>query len=162
MFGLAMPRRTPLVPWAALALALLVPAVAGARDWRAGPLTLGDPWARPALAGRNGAGYLSIANAGKAADTLTGAASPAAAKVTLHEMRMTGAVMSMRPVASLPIPAGGHVALAPGGYHLMLEGLKRELKAGQRVPVTLTFARAGKVAVELEVRAPAPAHSGHM
>ncbi len=119
-------------------------------------------WTRPAAAGLNAAGYLTIANKGAQADRLLGAASPVAATVTLHESRSVGGMMTMRPVAALAIPPGGSVALAPGRYHLMLEGLKRPLVSGQRAPLTLTFAHAGPVKIELEVRdgPPAPPMAG--
>jgi copper(I)-binding protein len=125
-----------------------------------GALRISHPWAKPAMAGRAGACYLTITNTGKAPAMLARAASPAAARVTIHEMRMEGAVMRMRTLASLTIAPGATVTLAPGGYHLMLEGLKRELKPGDRVPLTLTFARGGQVTVDLVVESPAPA-SGH-
>jgi copper(I)-binding protein len=59
------------------------------------------------------------------------------------------------------IPAGATVTLAPGGYHLMLVGLKAPFKAGTRVPVTLVFEKAGSIDVEMDVQAmgsTAPAH----
>ena len=61
----------------------------------------------------------------------------------------------------LDIPAGATVTLAPGGYHLMLVGLKAPFKAGTRVPVTLVFEKAGSIDVEMDVQAmgsTAPAH----
>ena len=58
---------------------------------------------------------------------------------------MAGAVMSMRKEDRVPVPAGGQAAFAPGGYHLMLIGLTRTLKAGDKVPATLTFASGAKV-----------------
>ncbi len=47
------------------------------------------------------------------------------------------------------IPAGGKISLAPGGLHLMLFGPKAAVKSGERIPLTLTFAKAGKVNVQL-------------
>jgi copper(I)-binding protein len=61
-------------------------------------------------------------------------------------------VMTMRPVeGGLVIAPGQTVALAPGGYHLMLMGLKEPLQQGRPVGVTLEFEKAGKVAVDLDV-----------
>jgi hypothetical protein len=68
---------------------------------------------------------------------------------------MSNGVMTMRPVRTLRIPARSAVALAPGGLHLMMTGLKRPLRAGDRFPVTLIFARAGKHVVEFLV-SPSP------
>ncbi|MCX8135061.1 MAG: copper chaperone PCu(A)C, partial [Roseococcus sp.] len=61
----------------------------------------------------------------------------------------------------------GSVSLQPGGLHLMLIGLTQPLVAGQSVPVTLRFERAGEVTIQLAVQAagarqPGPAHGqGH-
>ncbi len=76
--------------------------------------------------------------------------------VSLHQTQTVGGVTSMRPVDGIPIRAGQTVVLAPGGFHLMLEGLRRPLKVGDRVPVALTFAKSGIVRAELVVRATAP------
>jgi copper(I)-binding protein len=60
--------------------------------------------------------------------------------------------MKMRELpGGLPVEAGKTVALAPGGYHLMMMDLKGPLKKGDKVPVTLTFEKAGKVDVTLDV-----------
>jgi periplasmic copper chaperone A len=140
------PRRAALA--AGVALALAGAAGAGA----AGPLTFAGAWTRPAAAGQTGAGYLSIANNGRTSDRLIAASSPAAAKVSIHQSLMVGSLATMRTLPSLAIPAGGAAVFRPGGLHLMLEGLKRPLKAGQRLAVTLVFARAGRRAVTLQVR----------
>jgi len=115
-------------------------------------------WARPAAQGGNGAGYAAITNTGPAADTLIAVSSPVAARVEIHgTMVMNGqAMMHPRP-GGLPIPAGSTVALKPGGWHIMLMGLKQPLKAGDHYPATLTFKKAGKVTVQFSVQSTAPA-----
>lgn len=60
--------------------------------------------------------------------------------------------MSMRPVKDVPVPAGETVNLEPGGIHIMLMDLKRPLKAGEAVPLTLSFAKAGEIKVDATVR----------
>lgn len=119
-------------------------------------LQISQAWSRATPpAAITGAGYLTIRNTGKSADRLVGGSTPVAAKLEIHEMSMTGGVMRMRPVkGGLAIAPGQSVILKPGGYHLMLIGLKRPLKAGERLPVTLTFERTGAVETELEVRGP--------
>ena len=116
-------------------------------------------WSRPAMAGHTGVVYLSITDHG-APDRLTGVSCPDAAKAELHESSDDHGVMKMRPVASLPVQPGETVALQPGGYHIMLVGLKRALNPGDSVPVTLTFAKAGQVTAVamVEKRGAAPAH----
>lgn len=121
-------------------------------------LALADPagirvdhaWSRAMPAGATGVVYLTV-TAGGAPDTLTGVASPVAAAAGLHRSTDEGGVMKMRPVASLPVLPGKPVTLAPGGYHIMLMGLKQALVAGTSFPVTLTFARAGAVTVAATV-----------
>ena len=114
-------------------------------------------WARPEPQGGNGAGYAVISNSGPKADKLTAATSPVAARIEIHEsMIMSGqAMMHPRP-GGLAIPAGGAASLKPGGFHLMMMGLKRPLKAGEQIPVTLMFKKAGKVEVRFAVRTTAP------
>jgi len=103
---------------------------------------------------RIGAGYMTITNNGTTADRLVSVSSPVAGKVEIHEMSMENGVMKMRELpGGLPIEAGKTASLAPGGYHLMLMELKAPLKKGDKVPVTLTFEKAGKVDVALDVLA---------
>jgi copper(I)-binding protein len=117
-------------------------------------ITIGDPWVRiPGGMDQPAAGYLTISNASGAADALLSASSPGAASVELHQTAMdSGGMMGMHPVARLDIPAGGTVALAPGGYHLMIMGLKTQLKAGDRLELDLVFDHVGTVVVQAEVR----------
>jgi copper(I)-binding protein len=61
-------------------------------------------------------------------------------------------MVMMRPVEQVVVPAGGKVELKPGGYHLMLFDLKRELTVGQSIRLVLTFRDAGKVPVTATVR----------
>lgn len=121
------------------------------------------PWAAVTPGGAKvGAGYFTITNPG-AADKLLGAASPRAKKVELHQMKMDGAMMSMRPVeGGVDVPAGGSVQFAPGGYHLMFIDIDAPFADGQSIPVTLTFEKAGAVDVALAVSASAPAGAAHV
>lgn len=136
----------------------MVPAAVGAA--RATPIEVAGAWIRPAQAGMNGAGYMTLVNRGRLADRLIGASSPAAAQVSLHRSLEIGGVMTMRAVPVLDLGRGARVSFAPGGLHLMLEGLRRPLLPGQSVPVSLIFARAGRVRVTLIVRVGAPAMPG--
>jgi copper(I)-binding protein len=138
---------------AAAAIALLWTSAAGAHDYKLGSLEIGHPWARatPPSAPAGG-GYLTITNKGTESDRLVSAKSPAAGAVQVHEMKMEGNVMRMREVdGGLAIPPGATVALAPGGLHLMMMGLKEPLKQGEKVPATLVFEKAGSIDVELVI-----------
>ncbi len=121
-----------------------------------GPLHIGHPWARPALAGQNGAGYFSVKNNGQVADVLTSVTCAAARRVTLHHSMMMGGVMQMHAVVRVDIAPGATVAFAPGGYHVMFEGLKRPFNLGDKIPAALIFAKAGQANVEFLIQAAAP------
>jgi hypothetical protein len=113
-----------------------------------------QPWARATPAGAaTGAVYMTLANKGDAADRLTAASSDAAGKVQIHEMAVVNGIMKMHQLDDgLAIPAGGSVTLKPGGYHVMLIGLKKPLVAGQTLPLTLTFAKAGTISLTVPIQ----------
>ncbi len=142
---------------AALAtLVLAAPALA--TSYRLGGLEVVQAWSRPAAAGTNGAGFMTVTNHGKAADTLTKVESPAAEKVEMHKTSMANSIMSMKRLdAGLPLGPGESVTFAPGGYHLMLIRLTKPLKTGDVVPATLTFASGARLKIEFPVRASAEA-----
>ncbi|MBO0905986.1 copper chaperone PCu(A)C [Jiella sonneratiae] len=158
---------TTTIAAAAIICAASLPA--GAHSYKVGTLEIGHPWSRATLPNAPVAGgYMTITNTGKTADRLLGGTTPAAAKVELHEMKMEGDVMTMRPLKEgLELPPGETVRLAPGGYHLMLMKPSKRFEEGERVPLTLTFEKAGEVKVDLAVDKPdamgkAPdAHAGH-
>jgi len=102
--------------------------------------------------GGTGAVYVTLSNTGSQPDALVSAATDAARTAELHEVLKEGGVMKMRPVKSIPVPAGGNVELKPGGYHIMLLDLKHDLKAGEKIPVTLKFEHGGEVRIEAAVR----------
>lgn len=127
-----------------------------------GDIAVVQPFAVPTPPGATtGAGYIrELSNKGAADDRLVGVSAAIADHVEMHSMTMDGNVMRMRQVPAIVIPAKGTVDLSPGhGYHLMLVGLKQPLKVGDRIPVTLTFEKAGPVDVDLAVQ---PRTSGAM
>ena len=65
---------------------------------------------------------------------------------------MGGGMMGMQPVDEITIDADTTLELKPGGYHVMLIGLKQDLKVGDTIPVTLEFEHSGEVKVTAEVR----------
>lgn len=112
-----------------------------------------------------GGGFLTITNMGAEDDTLVAASAPIAAETQIHEMAMEGEVMKMRQLKDgIVLPAGESVTLEPGGLHIMFMGLNTALAEGETVPLTLTFARAGTITIDMPVgatAADAPAHAGH-
>ncbi len=137
----------------AIALSLLA-ASARAEDVKAGDLVITQGWSRATPGGAKiGGGFLTIENKGSAPDKLIGASADVAGEVEVHEMAVKDGVMTMRPLErGLTIDPGKTVKLAPGGYHLMMMNLKSPLKQGDKVPLTLQFEKAGKVAVTLDVQ----------
>lgn len=138
-------------------LLLVVPLLAGCGDRDAAPATtagvaVADVWCRKTGPGaRVGACYLSLTSA--KADRFTAFTTPAATRPEIHTMSTDGGVMRMRPLPEgLPLPAGATVALRPGAEHLMLIDLAGPLRAGERVPLTLTFETAPPLTVTAEVR----------
>jgi copper(I)-binding protein len=137
---------------------------ASARDYKAGTLTIDQPWSRATPgAAKVGAGYMKITNTGSEPDRLIGGTSDAAERFELHETSVSGGVASMRPLeAGIPIRPGETVELKPGAMHVMLVNLKGPLRQGTPFHATLTFERAGVVPVEFTVEGPgAGAHGGH-
>ena len=117
-----------------------------------GELSIEKAWARATAPGAPvGGGYLAIRNKAAAGDRLVGASSPVAGRMELHEMTMEKDVMKMREVKGMDVPAKGALEFKPGGYHLMFIELKKPLKQGEKVPVTLKFAKAGEVKVEFAI-----------
>ena len=112
-----------------------------------------NAWVRGTVAGQKSTGAFMELKA--PADTaLVAVASPSAAVVEIHEMKMDGTLMTMRAVDKVVLPAGKTVALKAGGYHVMLMDLAKPLKEGDSVPLKLTFEdKAGKKVTQ-EVNAP--------
>jgi copper(I)-binding protein len=152
-----------LVPMAALA-ALGTSALAQAGQSES--LFIHHAWSRETAAGQSvGGGFMTIANRGAAADRLLSGTSPVATEVQLHTMTMDGGIMRMRRVeGGIAVPARGTLELKPGSYHIMFMGLTRQLRQGERFPVTLRFQRAGNVTVQVSVQpvtSSGPMDSGH-
>ena len=100
----------------------------------------------------NGAVYVTLSNSGSQPDALVSASTDVAQTTELHETTRDGGVMKMRPVKTIPVPAGGKTELKPGGYHIMLMGLKHDLKPGEKVALTLKFEHGGETRVEAPVK----------
>lgn len=125
-----------------------------------GALEMRRPWARASrdsLPGGTVGAFLSVTNKGPADDRLVAASSPAAKHVELHGIKVVGAGLEMRPLGSgLAVQAGYTMTLKPRGYHLLLQGVKVPLLKGSMLPITLTFEKAGAVAVDFAVEDPGP------
>ncbi|WP_457676932.1 copper chaperone PCu(A)C [Thiolapillus sp.] len=133
-----------------LGLFLATPAFAGTA---ADDIMIMDPWAREVPPGvTTSAGFLTLHNKGDKEHKLVAAESPATGMVELHTHINDNGVMRMRPVEDIPVPPGGKTELRPGGYHLMLMMLKKPLKSGEKMPITLQFEDGSKKEIQAEVR----------
>jgi len=120
-------------------------------------IDISGPWARMSPTEPNQAGgFFTATNKGREADRLIAAESPAAASIELHGIRVVGYGITMKPMErGLGLPPDTAITLKPRGYHLLM-ALKAPLTEGQKVPVTLTFEKAGTLQIELVVAAPGP------
>lgn len=118
-----------------------------------GPVTVRDAWARPEVAGGNSAVYFVIDNPGAETDLLLGASTEAATRAEIHmSMQSEEGAMRMSPQESVAVPAGASVAFQPGGLHVMLVELKRDLEEGDQIVLRLTFQNAGEIQLRVPVR----------
>lgn len=115
-------------------------------------LIIKNPWFRPGSINRNSALYFEIYNNTGKNDTLFAAESDLAKVVQVHETYNKGNDMKgMRHVDFVVIPARSKLKFKPGGFHIMLVGLTKDLKVGESGEVTLLFKENGKVQVRAEV-----------
>lgn len=118
-------------------------------------VTVTDPWVRATVPNQKASGAFMRVQSAQAA-RLVGVSTPAAGRAELHEMAMENNTMRMRHVDGIDLPAGKTVNLASGGHHVMLFDLKRQLKDGETVPVTLVVEDGAKkrssVTVEAQVK----------
>ena len=153
---------TPKLLHAALACVLLAAAtVTSAQEFRSGDIVISHPWSRATPQGSKvGAGYLVIENRGTTPDRLLGGSLEDAARFEIHDVVVENGVMKMRELKDIELPAGGAIEAKPGGRHIMFDGLRHPLAAGEKARGALQFEHAGIVEVEFEVvamGAPPPA-----
>jgi len=117
-----------------------------------GILDVKDAWSRPAASGENGAIYFLVENGTTQDDMLLSVQSDVATAVELHMSQMEGDHVSMSQQESVEIRAGEAVAFSPGGLHVMLVGLRRELKPGETFDATFAFENAGEKIVTVTVK----------
>lgn len=141
--------------------------VPGTASGSLGDLTLSGGYIPQQASPDVAAGYLQITNRGGEQDTLLGASTPAAKMVMLHDTVENGGSSTMTPLKELAVPAHQSVGFSVGKKHLMIMGPAHMLKAGETVPLTLRFAKAGTVTLTVPVtaltgpaEAPMPSMSG--
>lgn len=136
--------------WLAFVGAALIStgAVAGAA-----PITVSGAEVRASLGGSTtSAAYMTITNHTGQPDRLIGVDCACAAKAEAHQTRIQNGVASMVPAGAVSVPAHGQVRFSPDGLHVMLTGVKGELKSGRIQPMTLHFEHAGDLTVPFAVK----------
>lgn len=129
---------------------LTVAALAVAAE--AASVSVTNSWFR-ALPGKlPAAGYFTLSNSGRTPVALTGAQSPGCGMLMLHMTHNMGGMMHMMEVEKVEVPAGGSVAFATGGYHLMCTDPTPQMTPGASVPVTLRFSDGSQLGVNFAVR----------
>ncbi len=133
----------------------------------AGDIAITDAWAR-ATAPEQDSATVSMHIISRKDASLVAVSSPVADHVEIHTMSHDEGMMIMREIETLDLPANQEVVLGGEGYHLMLMGLKQQLKAGTVVPLTLTFQSGAQHKESLHIKATVRSltstgeHGGHM
>ncbi|WP_165383924.1 copper chaperone PCu(A)C [Pseudidiomarina tainanensis] len=131
-----------------LALGLLLPISLSAAE-----VEISNPWVKESIPGtENGAGYFTITNTGSSVISIVGATTAASRAVEVHQHVMRDGMMRMRRVPELTLEPSATVVFQPGGYHLMLFGVKNAFKPGDQVEFTLQFSDGDSVSFDAEVR----------
>lgn len=122
-----------------------------------------NPYVRAVPPGQpNSAAFMTIVNTGDSDHSITSASSPVAETVELHTHTNENGVMEMRQIDKIDLPAKGRAELAPGGLHIMLIGLRQELKPGENAQLTLTFDDGSTAIVDAPIQEVTPPAMGHM
>lgn len=137
-----------------LAGLLLAAGIAASAAARA-EVTVKDAWVRATVPAQKSTGaFMTITSTADA--KVVAARSPVAKSTEIHESMVMGGHAHMHEVEALELPAGRPVQLKPGGYHVMLMGLERPVKAGERVAIELVVegrdGRRATVEVSAEAR----------
>ena len=117
---------------------------------RLGDIVIEQPWSR-ATPVKVGGAYMTLRNNGELTDRLIKITSPIAERAEIHETKIENGMAMMRPIAGVELKRRASVQLKPGGMHVMLMGLSRPLKEGERIKLSLTFERAGTIDIEARV-----------
>jgi|YelNatPaOPRAMG01_1025707.scaffolds.fasta_scaffold03033_8 Uncharacterized protein conserved in bacteria len=113
-------------------------------------INIKDAWARVSAKGSNSAAYFKIINNSSKNDTLISAESNSAEVVEIHETFKENNKMGMRAVKFVEIPAKSEVNFKPGGLHIMLINLNRNLKNNDTINLVLKF----KLSKEIKMKVP--------
>lgn len=129
------------------------PALSGHSD-----VSVEGPFARAtaSAAVKVGGVYMRLTNHGVEGDRLIAVEAPeAASRIELHAHVKKDGVMSMVEVAGgIPLPKGETVVLKPGGFHIMMMGLKAPLVKDEHLELTLIFEKAQPIPLSVPILGP--------
>jgi len=115
-------------------------------------IVIKDQWLRPSAAKMATALYFTIENKSDVTDTLYSVKSNISDKIEIHETYSSGDMMGMREIGSIVIEGGKAVKLEPGGKHIMVLKLKRDIKVGDKIDFILNFKRSGELSITAEAK----------
>lgn len=140
---------------AALSLSLSLAFVSHAQAAAPQAITAKDAWVRWLPNNLPAAGYVTLVNAGDKPVDLVDVSSSDYGDAMLHQTVSNGSSQKMVMVDKLTVPAHGQVAIAPGGYHLMLEDAKHKIAPGDTVHLKLKFSDGATLDTPFAVKSPA-------
>ena len=117
------------------------------------PIEVTTPWARATPPNARAGGLFFTLTDRSTPDRLLSASTPVAATAEIHRTVNENGVMKMLPIDGIDLNPGQPVEFKPGGLHIMLMDLKKQLKPGDTFPVTLTFAKAPPLTATVTVGA---------
>ncbi|WP_310630043.1 copper chaperone PCu(A)C [Paraburkholderia sp.] len=100
------------------------------------------------------AGYVTLKNDGDKPLDLVDVSSDDYGMVMLHQTVSNGSTQKMVMVHKATVPAHGTLAIAPGGYHLMLEHAKHKVAPGDTVHIKLKFSDGATLDAPFAVKPP--------
>ncbi len=138
-----------------LPLLLLVSACTQPPESAAAAVTISSQYVRAVPPGQpNSLIYMGLHNAAPVDYSLVAVEGDIAQLVELHNHIREDGMLKMRQIEQVVIPAGGEVQLKPGGMHVMLMGLNRELQLGEEIGVTLIFNDGSQIEIKAPVQKP--------
>ncbi len=132
-------------------LFLLLLSAAGPRSAVSG-IKVENAYVRTAASGMTSAAYFKIANSSSEADTLYDVRAEFCEMAQLHKSFRKNGMVGMKQVDFVVVPAGSSVEFKPGGYHVMLMGLKNDLRIGSKLKIRLMFRHARVVEANAVVK----------
>ncbi len=115
-------------------------------------IVIKDQWIRPGAEKMVTALYFTLENNGSEADTLYAVETDIAKMVQIHETYSNGDVMGMREIGKIIIEPESSVKLEPGGMHIMVMRLKRDIKKGDEIEFKLHFKNAGSILIRVKAK----------